>query len=109
MSVKYGVKKEDNVMVLSGKDGGKKARVLKVLPKTGMAVVEGVHFVKRHTRANPQKNIKGGVVERESPIRISKLMVICPACSKPGRVLRKVLEDGRHVRACRACGAEYDK
>ncbi len=74
-----------------------------------MAVVEGVHFVKRHTRANPQKNIKGGIVERESPIRISKLMVICPACSKPGRVMRKVLEDGRHVRACRACGAEYDK
>ncbi len=109
MPVKYAVKKEDKVLVLSGKDGGKKARVLKVLPKTGMAVVEGVHFVKRHTRANPQKNIKGGVVERESPIRISKLMVICPACSKPGRVLRKVLEDGRHVRACRACGAEYDK
>ena len=109
MSVKYSVKKEDNVVVLSGKDVGKKARVLKVLPKTGMAVVEGVHFVKRHTRANPQKNIKGGIVERESPIRISKLMVICPACSKPGRVMRKVLEDGRHVRACRACGAEYDK
>ncbi len=109
MSVKYSVKKEDNVVVLSGKDGGKKGRVLKVLPKKGMAVVEGVHFVKRHTRANPQKNIKGGIVERESPIRISKLMVICPACSKPGRVMRKVLEDGRHVRACRACGAEYDK
>jgi len=109
MSVKYSVKKEDKVVVLSGKDGGKKGRVLKVLPKTGMAVVEGVHFVKRHTRANPQKNIKGGVVERESPIRISKLMVICPACSKPGRVLRKVLQDGRHVRACRACGAEYVK
>ncbi len=109
MSVKYSVKKEDNVVVLSGKDVGKKARVLKVLPKTGMAVVEGVHFVKRHTRANPQKNIKGGIVERESPIRISKLMVICPACSKPGRVQRKELEDGPHVRACRACGAEYDK
>ena len=109
MSVKYSVKKEDKVVVLSGKDGGKKGRVLKVLPKIGMAVVEGVHFIKRHTRANPQKNIKGGVVERESPIRISKLMVICPACSKPGRVLRKVLEDGRHVRACRACGADYDK
>ncbi len=109
MPVKYAVKREDHVVVLSGKDSGKKGRVLKVLPKTGMAVVEGVHFVKRHTRPNPQKNIKGGIVERESPIRISKLMVICPACSKPGRVQRKVLEDGRHVRACRACGAEYDK
>jgi large subunit ribosomal protein L24 len=109
MSVKYSVKKEDNVVVLSGKDSGKKGRVLKVLPKTGTALVEGVHFIKRHTRPNPQKNIKGGIVERESPIRISKLMVICPACSKPGRVQRKALEDGRHVRACRACGAEYDK
>ena len=109
MSVKYAVKRDDTVVVLSGKDTGKKGRVLKVLPKKGMAVVEGVHFIKRHTRQNPQKNIKGGIVERESPIRIAKLMVVCPACSKPGRVMRKVLEDGRHVRACRSCGAEYDK
>ena len=109
MAAKISVKKQDNVVVLSGKDKGKKGRVLKVLPKKGMVVVEGIHFIKRHTKANQQKNIKGGIVERESPIRLSKLMVICPARSKPGRVQRKALEDGRHVRACRACGAEYDK
>jgi large subunit ribosomal protein L24 len=109
MPVKYGVKREDNVVVLSGKDSGKKGRVLKVLPKTGMALVEGVHFIKRHTRPNQQKNIKGGIVERESPLHVAKLMVICPACSKPGRVARKSLEDGRRVRACRHCGAEFDK
>ncbi len=109
MAAKISVKKQDNVMVLSGKDRGKKGRVLKVLPKTGMAVVEGIHFIKRHTRANQQKNIKGGIVERESPLHIAKLMVICPACSKPGRVARKSLEGGRRVRACRHCGAELDK
>jgi large subunit ribosomal protein L24 len=109
MGLKFAVKREDNVVVLSGKDRGKKGRVLKVLPKKEMAIVEGVHFIKRHTRPNPGKNIKGGIVERESPIHLGKLMVICSACSKPGRISRKLLEDGRHVRACRHCGAELDK
>jgi large subunit ribosomal protein L24 len=109
MAGKISVKKQDQVVILSGKDRGKKGRVLKVLPKTGMAVVEGIHFIKRHTRANQQKNIKGGIVERESPLHIAKLMVICPACSKPGRVARKSLTGGRRVRACRHCGAELDK
>ena len=109
MAAKIAVKKQDNVVVLSGKDRGKKGRVLKVLPKKGMAVVEGIHFIKRHTKANQQKNIKGGIVERESPLHIAKLMVICPACARPGRVARKSLESGRCVRACRHCGAEFDK
>ena len=107
--VKFGIKKDDDVLVRSGKDRGKTGRVLKILPKTGKAIVEGVHFMKRHTKPNPQKNIKGGIVEREGPVQISNLMVICPACTKAVRVSRKALEDGRRVRICRQCSAELDK
>ena len=107
MAVK--VKKNDQVRVLAGKDRGKTGRVLQVMPAKGLARVEGIHFHKRHTRPNPQKNIKGGVVEREGPIHVSNLMVICNQCKKPSRLIRKVLEDGRRVRACRKCGAEQDK
>ena len=103
------VKKNDQVKVLSGKDKGKTGRVLQVLPAKGLAVVEGVHYHKRHTKPNPQKNIKGGIVERESVIQLSNVMVICPQCKKPSRLSRKTLEDGRRVRQCRACGAELDR
>ena len=103
------VKKNDQVKVLAGKDRGKTGRVLQVLPKRGVAVVEGVHYYKRHTRANPGKNIKGGVVEREGFVHLSNVMVICPQCKEPSRLARKALEDGRRVRACRKCGAELDR
>ena len=67
------VKKEDKVRVLAGKDRGKTGRVLRVIPDKGRVLVEGIAFVKRHTRPNPSKNIKGGIVERESTVHISKL------------------------------------
>ncbi|MBI4160858.1 MAG: 50S ribosomal protein L24, partial [Acidobacteria bacterium] len=72
------VRKEDTVLVIAGKDRGKRGRVLRVVPREGKAYVEGVHFVKRHTRPNPAKNIKGGIVEREAPIHLSNLKVVCP-------------------------------
>jgi large subunit ribosomal protein L24 len=103
------VKKNDQVKVLAGKDRGKTGRVLQVLPAEGLAVVEGVHYYKRHTRPNPAKQIKGGIVQREGPVHLSNLMVICPHCQKPSRVARKTLEDGRRVRACRKCGGELDR
>src|SRR5215475_6499752 len=83
------IKKNDTVMVISGKDRGKTARVLSVMPWTGKAFVEGVHFVKRHTRPNPSKNIKGGIVEKEGPIHISNLKVVCPECKQATRTARK--------------------
>ena len=103
------VKKNDQVRVLSGKDRGKTGRVLQVLPRKGLALVEGVQFVKRHTRPNPSKNIKGGIVERESYVHLSSLMVICSQCKTATRVARKTLEDGRRVRVCRSCDSELDK
>jgi large subunit ribosomal protein L24 len=98
------VRKGDSVKVLSGKDRGKTGKVLRVLPARLRAVVEGVAFIKRHTRPNPQRNIKGGVVEREASVHVSNLMVVCGECGKPGRVAHKRLEDGQKIRVCRKCG-----
>ncbi len=108
---KIHIKKNDTVKVLSGEDrvNPGKGKVLKVFPKEGTALVENVNFVKKHTRANPQKNIKGGILERESPVKISKLQVICPECSKPTRIGSKELEDGRKVRICKKCDGVVDR
>ncbi len=103
------VRKNDTVVVLAGKSRGRTGRVLKVFPGEGRAIVEGVNFVKKHTRANPQKNILGGILERESPIDASNLMVVCPECGKPTRVGHAVLEDGKKVRSCRRCSGTLDK
>jgi large subunit ribosomal protein L24 len=99
------IKKNDEVLVISGKDRGKKGKVLRVLPSKGAAIVERVNFSKKHQRPNPQKNVKGGILEREAPIRLSNLMVICPACSEPARLGRKNTDLGT-VRFCRKCNTE---
>src|SRR5213595_3099820 len=83
--VKPHVKKGDTVVVLSGKDRGKQGKVLRVNPVKGTAIVERVNFLKKHTRPNPQRNIQGGILERESPIRVDKLQLICPSCGEPAR------------------------
>jgi large subunit ribosomal protein L24 len=103
------VRRNDNVVVLAGKSKGRTGRVLRVFPAEGRAIVEGVNFVRKHTRANPQKNIKGGILERESPIEASNLMVVCGECGKPTRIGRKLLDDGKKVRACRRCNGILDK
>ncbi|HEX9428071.1 MAG TPA: 50S ribosomal protein L24 [Candidatus Polarisedimenticolia bacterium] len=103
------VRKDDNVVVLAGKSKGRTGRVLRVFPAEGRAIVEGVNFVRKHTKANPQKNIKGGILERESPIEASNLMVVCRECGKPTRIGRKLLDDGKKVRACRRCDGILDK
>jgi large subunit ribosomal protein L24 len=103
------VKKEDQVMVTTGKDRGKTGKVLRVFPEKNRAVVENVNFVRRHTRRNPQRNIKGGIVERESPVDISNLKVICRECNKPTRIGFVILNDGKKVRVCKQCEATIDK
>jgi large subunit ribosomal protein L24 len=103
--VKTKIKKNDQVLVTSGKDRGAKGRVLRVNPDKGTAVVERVNMIKRHTKANPQRQIQGGILEREAAIRIANIQVICPDCQKPARLGRKRLEDGSGVRVCRRCGA----
>ena len=103
------IRKNDNVVVLAGRDRGKRGRVLRVLPDKTRVVVEGVNFVKRHTRPNPQKNVKGGIVEREASLHLSNVQLVCPECSAPTRIGRRKLDDGRRVRVCRKCNGVVDK
>lgn len=105
------IKKEDMVIVISGKDRDltKPRRVLQVMPQNERVLVEGVNIIKRHTRPNPQRNIKGGVVERESPIHVSNVMVVDPETKKATRVGGKRLADGRMVRIAKRSGAQLDK
>jgi large subunit ribosomal protein L24 len=101
--------KNDLVEVLTGKDSGKKGKILKVIPEKNRVIVQGVGFIKKHTRPNPQKNIKGGIAEREAPIHASNVMIVCPECQKRTRVGKKFLEDGRKVRICRKCDGVLDR
>ncbi|UCF38093.1 MAG: 50S ribosomal protein L24 [Acidobacteriota bacterium] len=103
------VKKDDQVRVLAGKDQGKTGRVLRVLPKRNRAIVENINTIRRHTRANPQRNVQGGVVEREAPIHLSNLKVICPECNDAVRVGYQSLSDGKKVRICKKCSGTIDK
>jgi len=103
------VRKNDNVVVVGGKDRGKRGRVLKVLPDRNRVLIEGVNFIKRHTRPNPRANVKGGIEEREAPIHASNVQVVCPECGAPTRIGRELLGDGRKVRVCRKCDGAVDK
>ena len=103
------IRKNDDVIVTSGRDAGKRGRVLKVLPVKNRLVVEGVNIVKRHTRPNPQRNITGGIVEREASLHASNVQLVCPECGAKTRVGRQVLADGRKVRVCRKCEGVVDK
>ena len=98
------IKKNDEVFVLRGKDRGKTGRVLIVLPKDQKIVVEGVQMIKRHTRPNPQRNIKGGIVEKEAPIHISNVAIVCKNCKQHTRLGNQILSDRRRARACKKCG-----
>ncbi|MEW5761938.1 MAG: 50S ribosomal protein L24 [Bacillota bacterium] len=97
------IRKGDAVLVTTGKDAGKKGKVLAVLPRRNRVIVEGVNVVKRHTRPT-RKVPQGGIVEKEAPIHASNVMLLCTRCHQPTRVARRVLEDGRKVRACKKCG-----
>lgn len=101
------IKKNDQVVVLAGKEKGKRGRVLSVLPDKGRAVVENVNFVKRHTRANPQRNIKGGILEKEASLPLGRLMLVCKECQQPVRPAFRDVE-GRKARVCRKCNAVLD-
>jgi len=103
------IKKGDNVEVMSGKDAGKRGRVLVVDRDRERIVVEGVNMIKRHTRPNPQKKIQGGIVEREAAIHTSNVMVVSPDSGRPTRVGYKVLDDGRKVRVSKVDGAILDR
>ena len=103
------VRRNDTVIVIAGKNRGKRGRVLKLLPERNRVIVEGVNFIKRHTRPNPSRNIKGGVVEREASLHASNLQLVCPECGAQTRIGRRLLGDGRKVRICRKCEGVVDR
>jgi large subunit ribosomal protein L24 len=103
------IRKNDTVIVIVGKDHGKRGRVLRVLPERNRLIVEGVNIIKRHTRPNPQRNIKGGIVEREAALHASNVQLVCPECGAMTRVGHRILNDGRKVRICRKCEGVVDK
>lgn len=103
--VKPHVKKNDTVLVLTGKDRGKQGKVLRVNATKGTAVVERVNMMKKHTKPNPQKNVSGGILEREAPIKLSNLQVVCPSCDKPTRTGTHRTAEGA-ARYCRKCHTE---
>jgi len=107
--IKIRLRKGDLVEVISGKDAGKRGKVLKVIREQGRVIVQGVSFVKRHTKPNPQRNIKGGIAEREAPIHVSKVMIVSPDDDRRTRIGFKFLADGRKVRVARRGETMLDK
>jgi len=105
--VKVHVKKGDLVMVISGKDAGKKGKVLSVDRAKGRVIVEGVNIVKRHTRPTP-KMPQGGIIEKEAPVASSNVMLFCNKCNRPTRIGKQFLADGTKTRVCKKCGEVID-
>ena len=97
------LRKGDEVMVITGKDRGKRGRIQEVRPRQQTVIVAGVNIAKHHTKANPSKNQKGGIVEQPMPLGLGKVMVICPHCGKPTRVAHRLDEDSKE-RICKRCG-----
>ena len=102
------VHREDTVVVLAGKDRGKKGRVLKIINKTEKVLVEKINMVKRHTRPS-QELPQGGIVEKEAAVHVSNLQVVCLKCGKATRVSHKILSSGKKTRVCKKCGEILDK
>lgn len=111
--VRIDLKKDDTVKVIAGRDRGKTGRVLRIDRDTGRVLVEHVMIIKRHTRPNPAKQIKGGIAERESPIAVSNVMIVCPGCNKAVRISHHLDQTAggkaRRTRVCRKCGQALDK
>jgi large subunit ribosomal protein L24 len=103
------IRKDDQVRVIAGRDKGKSGRVLFVDLAKKRITVEHAGMIKRHTRPDPGKNVKGGILEREGGIAISNVMLLCPSCNKHTRVGHKILADGTKVRICRRCDTTLEK
>ncbi len=101
------IRKNDTVLVIAGKDKGKKGKVRFAHPKDERVLIEGINFIKRHTRATGQVR-QAGIIEREEPIRVSNVMLLCSKCNRPTRVGFRFLEGGKKVRICRVCQEVID-
>ena len=101
------IKKNDTVLVTTGKEKGKRGRVIAVYPRENRILIEKLNMIKRHTRPNQQLR-QGGIVEKESPISAANVKLICAKCDKPTSISRKSQSDGPRVRVCKACDATLD-
>lgn len=101
------LKADDQVEVISGKDKGRVGKVLKVFPSISKATVERINMIKRHTKPRDASQ-QGAIVEREAPIHVSNLQLICPECTQTGRIGKKILEDGTKARFCKKCGESIE-
>lgn len=101
------IKRNDKVIVLTGKEKGKIGTILKVDAEKGRAIVEKINMVKRHSKPGGKK-AQGGIIEKEAPIHISNLMLVCGKCAEPARMGRRILEDGSKVRVCKKCGEQLE-
>jgi len=101
------IRRNDTVKVITGRDKGKQGRVLRVMPEESKVLVEHVMMVKKHVRPNPQRNIKGGIAEQESPVSISNVKLVCGTCG-PVRIRHEMRGD-RKVRVCHKCGSDLEK
>ena len=104
MMNKMSIKKDDTVVVITGKDKGQRGKVLTVIPKEGKVVVEKINLVSRHTKPRKQGD-EGGIIQKEAPLYACKVMRVCPKCDMPTRAASKMV-DGKKVRVCKHCGAE---
>jgi len=101
------IQKNDNVLIIAGKDRGKKGKVRKAMPDKDKVIVEGFNMIKRHSKTKG-KTRQAGIIELEAPIHISNVMIICNKCNKPARVGYRALEDGKKARYCRSCSEIID-
>jgi large subunit ribosomal protein L24 len=108
IAAKYHIKKNDLVMVISGKEKGKSGRVLKVLPEKEKALIEKINFIKKHSRPHGQQR-RGGIIEREAPLHLSNVMLLCEKCNKPVRIGHRIVEGSKKARFCRKCEEIFDK
>ncbi|MBI5572787.1 MAG: 50S ribosomal protein L24 [Desulfomonile tiedjei] len=102
------IKKNDKVKVLAGKEKGRQGKVLKVFTEKDTALVERLNMVKRHKKGGTSASQQGGIIEKEAPIKLAKLMLVCPKCSKPSRIGRRTLDSGDRVRYCKKCNETID-
>src|SRR5712691_5379058 len=108
MATSVHVRKGDTVAVISGRERGKRGKVMRVSPEKGLVLVEHVNMVKKHQRPT-QRLRQGGLIEREGPLALSNVLLVCGRCDKPARTGMKVLADGGKVGACKRCGESLDK
>jgi large subunit ribosomal protein L24 len=103
-----GIRHGDMVKVMAGRSKGRTGKVLAVNPLKRTVTVEHANIIKRHTRANPSKNIRGGILDKEGPVHVSNVMLVCPSCGKHTRVGHTKLPDGTKTRSCRRCNATIE-